>query len=116
MKYSRLWEIFVGQFRHSGPDLPIPTKSPVCNGIMPSLDSGIMPPPCNGMIRPGHRCQLAVDFVSLLPRADLQRFIGVFSALRNLFVPSRPSTRPALAIHLHRLWAIAEWRSVTQPA
>jgi hypothetical protein len=43
-------------------------------------------------------------------------FIDVFSALRNLFVPSRPSTRSALAIPLHRLRAIAEWRSVTLPA
>jgi hypothetical protein len=25
--------------------LPIPTKAPVCNGMMPPLDSGIMPPP-----------------------------------------------------------------------
>ncbi len=46
----------------------------------------------------------------------LQRFADVFSALRNLFVPSRPSRRSAISIHLHRLRAIAEWRSVTLPA
>jgi len=46
----------------------------------------------------------------------LQRFVDVFSALRNLFVPSRPSRRSAIAIHLHRLRAIAEWKSVTAAA
>jgi hypothetical protein len=35
------------------PRLPIPTKAPVCNGIMPPGDSGMMAPPCNGMIPPG---------------------------------------------------------------
>ena len=35
--------------------LPIPTKAPVCNGIMPPGDSGIMAPSCNGMIPPGRR-------------------------------------------------------------
>jgi putative transposase len=40
---------------------------------------------------------------------ELQRFVGVFSAVRNLFVPpcSRRSTR---ATHLHRLNAMAEWK------
>jgi putative transposase len=42
----------------------------------------------------------------------LQRFVPIFSAVRNLFVPSR-SERCALAIHLHRLDAMAEWSSVT---
>ena len=46
----------------------------------------------------------------------LQRCVDVFSALRNLFVPSRPSRRSAIAIHLHRLRAIAEWKSVTTAA
>ncbi|MEK4031918.1 IS6 family transposase [Methylocystis sp. IM3] len=46
----------------------------------------------------------------------LQRFVDIFSALRNLFVPSRPSRRSAISIHLHRLQALAEWRSVTLPA
>jgi putative transposase len=41
----------------------------------------------------------------------LQRFVGVFSAVRNHFVPPR-SRRSALSIHLHRLRAIAEWRLV----
>jgi len=37
----------------------------------------------------------------------LQRFLSIFSALRNLFVP--PSSKnSALAIHIHRLKAMAE--------
>ena len=39
----------------------------------------------------------------------LQRFVGVFSAVRNLFVPPR-SRRSACATHLHRLNAMAEWK------
>ena len=42
----------------------------------------------------------------------LQRFISIFSTLRNLFVP--PSSKnSALAIHIHRLKAMAEWKAVT---
>jgi len=41
----------------------------------------------------------------------LQRFVGVFSAVRNHFVPPS-SRRSALSIHLHRLRAIAEWKLV----
>ena len=44
--------------------------------------------------------------------SGLQRFVPVFSAVRNLFVPTR-SNRSALAIHLLRLKAMAEWKSVT---
>jgi putative transposase len=40
----------------------------------------------------------------------LQRFVSVFSAVRNLFVPPR-SRRSALAIRLHRLNAMAAWKS-----
>jgi putative transposase len=40
----------------------------------------------------------------------LQRFVSVFSAVRNLFVPPR-SRRSALATHLHRLKAMAAWKS-----
>lgn len=40
----------------------------------------------------------------------LQRFVNVFSAVRNLFVPPR-SRRSALATHLHRLKAMAAWKS-----
>ncbi|QRM33765.1 IS6 family transposase [Microvirga sp. VF16] len=40
----------------------------------------------------------------------LQRFVSVFSAVRNLFVPSR-SHRSALATHRHRLDAMAAWKS-----
>lgn len=43
---------------------------------------------------------------------SLQRFISVFSALRNLFVPPR-SKRNALHVHNHRLTAMAEWKTVT---
>lgn len=42
----------------------------------------------------------------------LQHFVSIFSALRNLFVPPR-SKRSALAIHLHRLRAMAQWKAVT---
>ncbi|MBZ6078038.1 IS6 family transposase [Microvirga puerhi] len=38
----------------------------------------------------------------------LQRFVNVFSAVRNLFVPPR-SRRSAAATHLHCLNAMAEW-------
>ncbi len=44
---------------------------------------------------------------------SLQRFINIFSAFRNLFVPPR-SKHSALAIHIHRLKAMAEWRAVTE--
>jgi putative transposase len=42
----------------------------------------------------------------------LQRFASVFSAVRNLFAPPR-SRRSALATHLHRLTAMAAWKSAT---
>ncbi|MFS8050693.1 IS6 family transposase [Rhizobium sp. BR 314] len=42
----------------------------------------------------------------------LQRFISVFSALRNLFVPPH-SKRSALATHIHRIRAMAHWKTVT---
>ncbi|MBO1908025.1 IS6 family transposase [Microvirga sp. 3-52] len=41
----------------------------------------------------------------------LQRFTSVFSAVRNLFVPFR-SHQSALATHLHRLRAMAAWKSL----
>ncbi|CAH1696739.1 hypothetical protein CHELA1G11_50040 [Hyphomicrobiales bacterium] len=40
----------------------------------------------------------------------LQRFVSVFSAVRNLFVPPR-SRRSALATHFHCLQAMAAWKS-----
>jgi putative transposase len=40
----------------------------------------------------------------------VQRFTSVFSAVRNLFVPPR-SHQSALAAHLYRLQAIAEWKA-----
>lgn len=43
---------------------------------------------------------------------NLQRFVSIFSALRNLFVPPR-SKRSALSTHIHRLQAMAEWKAVT---
>jgi putative transposase len=42
----------------------------------------------------------------------LQRFVSIFSALRNLFVPPR-SKRSALGIHVHRLQAMEQWQTVT---
>jgi putative transposase len=45
----------------------------------------------------------------------LQRFVSVFSAVRNHFVPPR-SQRSALSTHLHRLAAMAEWKSITAVA
>ncbi len=45
----------------------------------------------------------------------LQRFASVFSALRNLFVPAR-SKPSAIAVHLHRLGAMAHWKAVTGTA
>lgn len=41
---------------------------------------------------------------------SLQRFAVIFSAVRNLFVPSR-SQRSALGIRSHRLHAMAEWNA-----
>jgi putative transposase len=46
---------------------------------------------------------------------SLQRFVFVFSAIRNLFVPPH-SKRSAFHIHLHRLKAMAEWKAVTLTA
>jgi putative transposase len=43
---------------------------------------------------------------------SLQRFISIFSAGRNLFIPPR-SQRSALGIRGHRLRAMAEWQAVT---
>ena len=45
----------------------------------------------------------------------LQRFVSVFSAVRNLFVPPR-SGRSAPAIHLHCLNAMAEWKAMASIA
>jgi putative transposase len=45
----------------------------------------------------------------------LQRFVSVFSAIHNLFVPSR-SSRPAPATRLHRLNAMAEWKAAASVA
>ena len=44
---------------------------------------------------------------------SLQRFVSIFSAVRNLFVSPRTS-QSALQIRLHRLCAIAEWKVVTE--
>jgi putative transposase len=45
----------------------------------------------------------------------LQRFVSVFSAVRNHFVPPH-SHRFASATHLHRLTAMAEWKSAANIA
>jgi putative transposase len=43
----------------------------------------------------------------------LQRFVSIFSAVRNLFVPS-PTNRSASQTQKHRLQAIAEWKAVSR--
>lgn len=45
----------------------------------------------------------------------LQRFVAIFSAVRNLLVPPR-SRRSALAIHLHRLDAMSHWKAIASVA
>ncbi|AGB73873.1 putative IS6 family transposase (plasmid) [Rhizobium tropici CIAT 899] len=45
----------------------------------------------------------------------LQRFISVFSAVRNLFVPPHQK-RSALATNIHRIRAMAQWKVVTGTA
>jgi putative transposase len=47
--------------------------------------------------------------------SGLQRFVETFSAVRNHFVPPR-SRRSAVTVHLHRLSAMAEWKSVALTA
>ncbi|NTI25824.1 DDE-type integrase/transposase/recombinase, partial [Rhizobium rhizogenes] len=42
----------------------------------------------------------------------LQRFVSIFSAIRNLFVPAHQK-RSALATHIHRIRAMAHWKAVT---
>lgn len=42
----------------------------------------------------------------------LQRFISVFSAIRNLFVPPHQK-RSSLNTHIHRIRAMAQWKAVT---
>lgn len=46
---------------------------------------------------------------------SLQRFISLFSAVRNLFIPPRQK-RSALATHVHRIRAMAQWKVVTGTA
>ncbi|WP_457588701.1 IS6 family transposase [Ensifer canadensis] len=46
---------------------------------------------------------------------SLQRFISIFSELRNLFVTPHHK-RSALATHIHRIRAIAHWKAVTGAA
>ncbi len=45
----------------------------------------------------------------------LQRFVSIFSGLRNHFVPSHHQ-HSAFQIHLHRLTAIAKWKAATVAA
>jgi hypothetical protein len=44
--------------------VPIPTKPPVCNGMIAPGDSWMMPPPCNEMIPPGAPRLLAKEVFS----------------------------------------------------
>jgi len=41
-----------------------------------------------------------------------QRFVSIFSAIRNLFVPSA-SINTAFSRHIHRIRALAQWNNVT---
>ena len=45
----------------------------------------------------------------------LQQYVCVFFAVRNLFVPPR-TRRSALATHLHRVTAMAEWKGAANLA
>ncbi len=45
----------------------------------------------------------------------LQRFVSIFSAVRNLCDPPR-SKRSAQEIQTHRLQAMAQWKAVTSAA
>lgn len=45
----------------------------------------------------------------------LQRFISVFSAVRNLFVP-QSQKRSALCTQIHRMRAMAQWKAITGTA
>ncbi|MGR9375805.1 IS6 family transposase [Rhizobium leguminosarum] len=47
-----------------------------------------------------------------LSAGGLQRFISVFSANRNIFVPSHQK-RSAVGTHIHRISAMAHWKVVT---
>ena len=51
---ASLWKLCEGK-QVLNQVVPIPTKAPVCNGIMPPGDSGIMAPPFYEMIPPGRR-------------------------------------------------------------
>jgi putative transposase len=52
------------------------------------------------------------DDAGLPIAGGLQRFISIFSALRNLFVAPH-HRRAALATHAHRIRAMAHWKAVT---
>jgi putative transposase len=43
----------------------------------------------------------------------LQRFISIFSAVRNIFVPPHRE-RSALATHIRRIRAMAQWKAITR--
>lgn len=45
----------------------------------------------------------------------LQQFISAFSAVRNHFVPSHKK-HSALATHIHRIRAVAQWKAATGAA
>ncbi len=55
------------------------------------------------------RERMMQDFRSV---GGLQRFISVFSAVRNLFVAPH-QRHSALATHIHRIRAMAQWKAVT---
>ncbi|EIM29899.1 IS6 family transposase [Microvirga lotononidis] len=61
-------------------------------------------------LRKRERVMQGIRFVG-----GLQQYVSVFSAVRNLFVPPR-TRRSALATHLHRRTAMAEWKGAANLA
>jgi putative transposase len=63
----------------------------------------------NSHVPPRKRERIMQRFRSV---GALQRFVSVFSAVRNLFV-SPHSKRSALQAHIHRVQAMAQWKAAT---
>ena len=79
--------------------------------VMPSVEhrphKGLNNRAENSHLPLGKREKMMQGFQSV---GGLQQFTSVFSAVRNLFVPPR-SHQSALTTHLHRLRAMAAWKS-----
>lgn len=81
--------------------------------VMPGLEhrshKGLNNPAENSHLSLRKRERVMHGFRSV---GGLQRFISVFSAIRNLFVPPHQK-RTALATHIHWILAMAQWKAVT---